>query len=151
MTDRFKFRVATINDDGSKTIHYADINGKPLLLNSLGDILLAGSDVIGETTVERARWSNAIDEIMFCTGFRDKNRVLIYEGDIVALDDEQNPEEKMPVSVVGDHGEVDVSAFCIPDCDITLLKWINAPSIGIYHIEIIGNVHEHAHLLEQKT
>lgn len=80
--------------------------------------------------------------VEYCTGLYDKNSNLIYEGDIITLDDEEYSKDDLPISIVKEYGEIDVTALNI-EYDITLLKWaIDNASVGIYHIEIIGNIHE---------
>lgn len=140
MTDRFKFRVAVTNEDGLKTIYYTDINGKPLLLNSHGDVFLAGADVLGETTLERARWSNNVNDLMFSTGLRDKNGKLIYEGDII---------KNQAGTILEITWSDSLSGFV--SCNI---KNIEVGGWPWFNSEIIGNIHEHPELLElleQKT
>ena len=125
MQDRFKFRV-WLNKSKRYTINKDDIVLFP-------DGAVGQFDIIGcydekDVTVE------------FCTGLKDKNGKLIYEGDIL-----QDSEQKILV-------KYDVNRHCFmfeyqdtraykPICDIDVLSG---------NFEVIGNIHENADLLENK-
>ena len=69
-----------------------------------------------------------------CTGLRDKNGKLIYEGDIVRVDSKVNYIDPLTLVVVFHNG-----AFMVGD------RFIDNNS---KFMEIIGNIHENPELLE---
>lgn len=108
MNDRFKFRVWNdMQKCYSQDDHYIDEDGQ---LNTSGKYI-----------VEQ------------CTGLKDKNGKLIYEGDIVLVEDNKCPIEwesfNARYNVIG-YGEI---AY-----------------LNYNDIEIIGNIHENADLLENE-
>jgi len=115
MQDRFKFRVWDIerkcffNDD--EVVIYP--NGEDSYFNADYDFT--------ESVVEQ------------CTGLKDKNGKLIYEGDIILVDDDKCPvewdSENARYNVVG-YGEI---------------AYLNYKDI-----EIIGNIHKNTDLLGEE-
>ena len=85
-------------------------------------------------------------ELMQFTGMHDKNGVPIYEGDVVSVfcDDE----------FVFNHAVLFDSEVCayvidVSCCDYDTTTMIWAKQMNYYEYEVIGNIHQHAHLLEQ--
>lgn len=118
--DRFKFRVWT--DNG-----YIN-NGIALIGNTSHDTLIACQ---GNSIIEQ------------CTGLRDKNGSLIYEGDL-CIDFYMG--KKRTSEIVFHHGRLCVKS--LEDFDnwnyADLWQWVYPKS----KIEIIGNIHENSGVAE---
>mgnify|MGYP002519703543 CR=1 FL=1 len=137
MKNRFKFRAWYYdkddeNDsDNNKMFYNAQdtydcLGGNPpLRASSFGDI------------IDDERW--VVEQ---CTGLKDKNGKLIYEGDIVE------------VSEAYENGIYEIK-FCQSDCEYNLY---NSEGNFIYqltksmarYMEVIGNIHENTNLLENE-
>ena len=102
--DRFKFRVWT--DNG-----YIN-NGIALIGNTSHDTLIACQ---GNSIIEQ------------CTGLRDKNGTLIYEGDIIEVENQDR--DKHIVRWDDTDG-----SFCVRGYRLSQMN----------NIEIIGNIHENS-------
>lgn len=139
MNDRFRFRawlleyermvdVAIINF-AFRSIRFAQIyltdDGKPVL-NDYGQVI----DSVSQSK-SREHLSKCI--LMQCTGLKDKNGRLIYEGDIVLNGLHNNLIEWYK-------GGFWINGF------VNGAKW----NIHIIHdsLEVIGNIHENPELLE---
>ncbi len=75
-----------------------------------------------------------------CTGLKDKNGELIYEGDVLLLD----PDDPFAL-VVWDE---DVAMFCLQQEDVCYT--FDNCGYTPREIEIVGNIHENPELLEDK-
>ena len=131
MQDRFKFKFW---DKTIKKMRYGDIqlafNGQPFVLEDSSK---------GLTVVD-------IDdiEILQCTGLKDKDGKLIYEGDIIYKKGTKNYKgEKMYSKVVWSQMYAE---FNISD-DNGIHQMPNNSN----NIEIIGNIYENPELLEAKN
>lgn len=114
--DRLKFRVW---DKSLKTYY------------KLKTHILFEDGFLGEHDFGEANQEKYIVEM--CTGLRDKNGTLIYEGDIVKCDRDFNPDGRVGLirKVVFDDGAFKLSN----DNDSYFIS-------AFHNIEIIGNIHE---------
>ena len=141
MNDRFKLRVF---DDGN--MYYGVESGCVRFLGGQG------------LTLEEL---NDTYELMQCTGLKDKNGTLIYEGDILR----HNDEDRIHVVM---WGEIDTSDWCNEKTSgnhchgwgIEYADCVNIDDkyqIGLselldeeYHDEVIGNIYENPELMGGK-
>ena len=124
MNDRFKFRAwDKINDEWVKIPHLS-LDVETGMLNGFFDY------------TEAAKRRYTLEQ---CTGLRDKNGKLIYEGDIVKRDVKLYRvdwcQDKLSFVLRSENNQDDI----LESLDITIWNW-----------EIIGNIHENPELLEVK-
>ena len=88
-------------------------------------------------------------DLIQCTGLKDKNGNLIYEGDIVKFYD---GEFLQTMKIIWDNDELDFKAIGLKksvECyenDFTYLGYIKKE---LYSLEVIGNVYQHEYLLKE--
>jgi hypothetical protein len=122
MNERFKFRVW--NQEENEILFYEDIEG------SIGFGL---SDWLEDPFI-----------LMQCTGLKDKNGKLIYEGDILSLygfNKKQNEEKERSV-VKWDYQEASFYFGSVTS--------YNEDNSSFSNIEIIGNIYENPYLLTEE-
>ena len=125
MQDRFKFRVW----DKKRNCYMKEPEPTPLLQ---ADGLLA------YFTNNPDAMNNY--DIQFCTGLKDKNGKLIYEGDVVKGTSYFDNKSEMLFTIIW---EENYCQFLAENNGVTLVDLMDANNI-----EVIGNVFEHKHLLE---
>lgn len=138
MIDRLKFRAWYYDKDDEN-----DLNNNKMFYNAQDTYdYLCGYPPIPESSfgdmLDDERWI-----VEQCIGLKDKNDKLIYENDIVK------------VSGIYESGIYKIE-FCQSDCAYNLY---NAEGDFVYqlteditrYMEVIGNIHENADLLEYKN
>lgn len=135
--DRFKFRAW---DKINKRLWH--VVSPDFLLE---DCLIGYSKNEGDSGIG---WKMQITdlEIMQCTGLKDKNGVLIFEGDI--LDQKKFPQDTpCPCSVVFENGTYRKS---YRNWNVTLPKPVlNQAEIDLFGDTVIGNIYENPELLKE--
>ena len=81
-----------------------------------------------------------------CTGLRDKNGKLIYEGDILAISPDSQPWDCYTVFWQDDECQFQAVAYDGSDAYVKVLNELLEKD----DMEIIGNIHENPELLEDK-
>ena len=127
MNDRFKFRVWDKLDE-----EYYDENCFQMQIESSGDLFIIGVGNDGEDCF----WETDNTVVEQCTGLKDKNGKLIYEGDIVKAFG-----FKDYYKLVCRFRD---SSFCLDHIDGSPYNFAHSVS----PVEVIGNIHENADLLE---
>ena len=138
MQDRFKFRVFISDKKNSKNsltgmfkVHSLHMGTNKAIITSL----------YGNCSI---KLENNI--LMQCTGFKDKNGKLIYEGDIVRFKDNITINgSKTHISVI-EHNEAFNTFMYHAEC--MGLYTVNETQNKQFNVEVIGNIYENPELLE---
>lgn len=126
MNDRFKFRVWDKQDGCYAYSNNSDVN---LYIETDGH-LTYGIYTNDYEDMDYMPESEVIVEQ--CTGLKDKNGKLIYEGDIILVDD-----DKCPIEWDSDNARYNVVGYG----EIAYLNYND--------IEVIGNIYQNPELLEE--
>lgn len=115
-----------------------------------------GKWVTGDLSRIKAADHYFVDEIMVeettlgeCTGLRDKNGKLIFEGDIIAYEDETPGQYEYHDSLFINRGIIkfgDGQFYFTNSIAATMNDLLNS---GILDCEVIGNIHDNPELLQE--
>lgn len=150
MNDRFKYRVYFKGSEYAKA-GYQDLSRKDVIysLKSDGQII---RNVVYECQQKGHEGSpcnmpfepnNDLYDIQFCTGLKDKNGKLIYEGDIVSIDDGELK------GIAQRHDKFDEYYGCIEIKLICKHTTIYKPTV-FAESEVIGNIYVNKELLNNE-
>ena len=140
MQNRFKFRVWN-------KARQCFMTEKEILICGNGELVLI-DEALSRTWVK----DNPNYKVSFCTGLKDKNGKLIYEGDIVKFGEFYDNEwNSFDIGKVYWGGEFDYPAFEL-QCSTVDFDMSNGLSYifgnGL-NIEIIGNIYKNKELLNE--
>ena len=153
MQDRFKFRAVLHQNK------YEEYQLEKFSHQKVFDVMSINLGIEYSTIEIIAEYPNgdlAVREIedkdidlIQCTGLKDKNGKLIFEGDIVQFYDD---EFLQTMKIIWDNDELDFKAIGLKksvECyekDFTYLGYIKKE---LYSLEVIGNVYQHEYLLKE--
>lgn len=149
MKDRFKFRVYFKGSEYAEA-GYEDLTREDVIysLRSDGQII---RDVVYECQQEDREGSpchlpytplNELYDVQFCTGLKDKNGKLIYEGDVVKIDNELNCIAQFHKNYDIEYGRLEfILIGGHPKCPTVYI-----PPVA-HESEIIGNIYDNPELL----
>lgn len=154
MQDRFKFRVYFKGSEYAKA-GYVDLTRSDVIFSLRADGRIIRTVVYecqqekhkGEPCDMSFTQNNNLYDIQFCTGLKDKNGELIYDGDIVKA---YNPYEEH-IGVIQYHTcyfSLDykkVGKF--EECGMSLTK----NTSDFVKLEILGNIYENPELLDEDS
>lgn len=145
--DRFKFRVW--NKTTKKYIY--EIKDYNIMLSSNGDIHAIARPYTHKKDIFNYNWDGSLI-IEQCTGVKDKNGKLIYEGDILATSNTQ-PEAAEDFWAKEYYGYTAVlwhDGFLCFTCTEWNFEPVGFDSVySLDFVEVVGNVHENPELLER--
>lgn len=127
INDRFKFRVWNKREN----CYICPPNPQPLL---------QGNGLLAYFTESTAKAMDFYD-IEFCTGLKDQNGKLIYEGDLI-----KEPANSHNLKVMWENGAWQTEEYRKNGHRELLLDCL----VNCYGVEIVGNIHETPELLKDE-
>lgn len=150
MQDRFKYKIAIFErykTEAFEFVEFMEPNDRWLLTPD-GDIIhTASSYHIHHNRQNAPENVGRVYEPVFCTGLKDKNGKLIYEGDIVEIWKFCTGERSKRVIVWNEAR----CGFRLYTIDQYLRGIHNSPQsmVNVTTVEVLGNVYETPELLEE--
>ncbi len=136
MNDRLKFRTPIYGSDGQfkKFVYWEAVSGFPAITAKKGDVF---------------------KEPEQCTGLKDREGTLIYEGDVIKIDSSTINVNETEALVFWDACEASFNLQWLPKGSgaqaIKRIKKLAKHGLGDtrwWEVEVIGNIHENPELLE---
>lgn len=138
MQDRFKFRVWSKRE--CKYVEYYLDDDLTFAIDIDGKLIAYASNYSDYANCDNGDFDDS-HIVEFCTGLKDKNVKLIYEGDLI-----KEPANKYPLEIYYDKGAWLTREYRKNGNNEQLLYVL----INCYGVEVIGNIHENPDLLENK-
>ena len=141
MQDRFKFRCYNNKDNTIYDVYSFDNN-----------FIRANPYNACINSIRTFKTSDCI--LMQCTGLKDKNSKLIYEGDIIQFyidDDDPYARSFVTMKIVWEDYELDFKAIGLNknvECYKDDYQYLSCINIQQDELEVIGNIYENPELLE---
>ena len=139
MQDRLKFRVWSKRE--CKYVEYHLDDDLTFAIDIDGKLIAYASDYSDHANCDNGDFDDS-HMVEQCTGLKDTNGKLIYEGDVFKAEviNSYNGDENLYKTIYGQ-----VSWFDIEGC----FAFASYQPSDLFEIEVIGNIHENPELLEE--
>lgn len=138
MQDRFKFRIW----NGSE-MHYNDF-----VVTATGFVGKITEEFLGKCVFNQEDLTADKEYVLMqCTGLKDKNDKLIYEGDIIRFKDNITINGSKAHIAVIEHNEAFNAFMYHAEC--MGLYTVNKAQNEKFNVEVIGNIYENKELLNE--
>lgn len=153
--DRLKFRVYFKGSDYAKA-GYADLTRTDVIFSLRTDGQIV-RDIIYECQMEEHKGEschvpytpdNNLYDIQFCTGMKDKNGKLIYEGDILKCYYIDSDTDKLEYDFMKAVFNEETCAFALVGLKTKNYEYFTDTEFISDEYEVIGNIYENQELLE---
>lgn len=142
LADRFKFRVWLVEAKRYRDLKNRDDRETWFNLLPDGEVVWGCCDDVGDP--------DEMPEVLIeqCTGLKDENGKLIFEGDILKVEDPNGDEiPSIPVQWDDNACTYPVEVGIFTDFDVTSVGWAQQME---NRFTVIGNIHENPELLTEK-